>query len=109
MNLGVKVEKATVAGVEVFIKTLTGGEHSAAVIELLQKVGANPGLMPELGGLLISCCLVDEQGNPQFEDPVKAREAASIGFLTEFIEAALDASGLGDDADQITKNSNAAQ
>lgn len=109
MALGSKVTKTTVYGEEVHIRSLNGGKNAARVIEMLQQVGAKPALVAEIGALLVVACLVDADGRQLYTDPEAVREEAAIGFLSAFTEAALTASGLGDDAAALSGNSQAVQ
>jgi len=104
MALGIKIEQRTVAGESVYIRSLNGGAMAARVIDLLQQVAGKPSLITEIGSLLVVCCLCDESGNRLQEDPETVAQNASIGFLSAFTEAALDVSGLGDDAKELAKN-----
>jgi hypothetical protein len=111
MALGKKVKKATVDGEDVYIRTLNGGKASARVIELMHKIGTEPQNILELGALMVCLCLCDENGKRVYSDDQieEIREEASIGYLKEFTEKALEVSGLGDDAEEVRKNSEAVQ
>jgi hypothetical protein len=109
MSLGVKISQRTVCGESVYIKTLTGGPKAIEIIDLMQRVSAQPSLLVELGALLVVECLCDESGAKQYTDQEWVRANAGIGFLKEFAIAALDVSGLGDDAEEVRKNSEAVQ
>lgn len=108
MAYGIKVEKKTIFGQTVHIRTLTG-ELGAQVIDLTQRVGNEPALIVELGSLMVAGCLCDDQGTLILPDPAEAIKQCALGFLTEFAVAALDVSGLGDDADAIAKKQSPVQ
>lgn len=104
MALGSKLEARKVFGEEVFIRSLNGGKNAAKVIDLLQQVGAKPSLITEIGSILVVECLRDKDGARLYDDADKVREEASVGFLSEFTVAALEVSGLNDDAQEVAKN-----
>ena len=105
MSYGIKVKEHVVCGETVRIKTLSGGEHSSRAIELMQKMASDPSLLPELGGVLMAACLVDDAGDAVFSSADDARKAASLGFIKSFVEVSLEDAGLGEDAEEVLKNS----
>ena len=109
MSYGIKIVEKEVFGEKVRIRTLNGGAIAAQVIELLQQVGHKPGLLPEIGALLVVGCLVDAEGRQVFSDPNQARENTALGFLSAFVPVALQVSGFAEDAEAIGKNSEAGQ
>jgi len=106
---GIKIEKRTVQGDEVYIRTMSGGENSAKVIELMQQAAGKPSVMLEIGALLVNSCLCDAQGALQCTDYEDARNNSSVSFLIDFAQEALKVSGLNDDAEALVKNSEPVQ
>lgn len=97
--LGKKVIKVTVAGEECYIRPMNGGKIAARVIELMRNIASEPHTYLEMGALLVCVCLCDSEGKRLYgNDQVdEIREEASSDFLKEFIELALDISGLGEE------------
>lgn len=111
MSLGKKVVSATVCGEPCHIRTMNGGKQAAEAIELMQKIATQPHLIADLGALMVCICHCDESGRRTYSDEQidYIKEEASIGYLKEFTEKALEVSGLGDDAEELAKNSQAVQ
>jgi hypothetical protein len=109
IRFGVKVKPVMVAGEEVMLRSLTGGANAVRIVELLQEVGVKPALMVEIGALLAAECVVKPDGSPVFQSDLEARASCSIGFLKELISPALVISGLGEDAEDLAKNSGPGQ
>lgn len=109
MTRGIKVVKRTIAGEDVYIKTMSGGAASAQVIELMQQAAGKPSVMLDIGALLITSCLCDENGTLLCTDLEDARNNSSVSYLVEFGQAALQVSGLKDDAEELVKNSEPVQ
>ncbi len=106
--LGMKLYEREVAGEKVFIRNLNGSAEAVRVIELSSRVSKESALMPEIGALLVVCCLTDKDGKQLYTDPAEVRRISSFNFLAEFATAALEVSGLTSDED-LTKNSEAVQ
>jgi len=104
MALGIKITEREVGGEKVFIRTLNGGAHATRVLELLTRAAKEPHLIAQIGALLVVSCLCDAAGKPLYDDVDIVRDNAAISFLREFTEAALELSGLGDDAAEVKKN-----
>jgi len=111
MSLGKRVAEKEVFGEKVHIRTLSGGKMAAEIIDLLQQVEGKPSLIIDVGAMLVVACLCDQEGERLYKDDQleEVKNEAAIGFLTEFVEAALDHSGLNDDADDLRKNLQAVQ
>ena len=73
-------------------------------IELSQRLASESWLIAEVGALMVCCCLCDESGSLLYTDPDKVRQEAAFGFLTEFATAAMEVSGLKDDAESVLGN-----
>lgn len=108
MSRGIKVEKREVMGETLYIRTLSGGERAARVLDLMTQVGSKPAIIPDLGALLIVCCECTESGELIHKGEnaeVEIAQNSSIAYLRDFMLEALDVSGLGEDAEEIRKNS----
>ncbi len=107
--LGLKLHEKEVCGEKVYIRNLNGSPEAIRVIELSSKVASDSSLMPEIGALLVVCCLCDKDGKQLYTDVAEVRRAASFAFLAEFATVALEVSGLTESDEAITKNSEAVQ
>ncbi len=105
MTRKLKVTEVTVAGETVHIRRLNGSAHAVRAVEMLDRLAAEPMLIVEVGALLAVCCLCDADGKPEYGDPEVVRQNEEILFLTDFAKAALEHSGLNDDASKLSKNS----
>lgn len=104
MGFGVKVTERTIFGEKVFLRPMNGGKMAVRAMELSQKIKAEPWLIAEMGALMVCSSLCNEKGELLYSDPDKVREEAPFGFLTEFATAAMEVSGLGDDAEELAGN-----
>lgn len=104
MAFGVKVTQREIFGEKVHMRPMNGGKMAVRAMELSQKIKAEPWLIAEMGALMVCASMCDADGKLLHDDPDKVREDAPFGFLTEFATAAMEISGLGDDAKEVSGN-----
>ena len=108
MKFGIQEKTVTILGESVHLRSMNGGDNAVRVVELMQRSGSEPATVMELGGILAFEC-VQADGQPAFKSVEEARQRCSMGFLKDIIRPALEVSGLGEDADELAKNSEAGQ
>jgi hypothetical protein len=109
MARSLKVAQVEVNGEQVHVRKINGSAYAIQAAEMLPTLKANPIRVVEVGALLAACCLCDAEGKLLYSTPDEARENEELLFLQDFTRAALEYSGMMDDAQELPKNSPAVQ